>query len=46
MGIGSGQRQPGTNKPKLSEKEKEDLARRQKIEEYIKRLQSGQMPGA
>lgn len=46
MGIGSGKRVPGENKPKLSYKEKDELAKRQKIEEYIKRLQEGKIPQA
>ena len=50
MGIGSGKRAIGSNKPKLTETEKEELLKRQRIEQYIKRLQEGQagagaMPG-
>jgi hypothetical protein len=45
MGIGSGKRQIGTNKPKLTEQEKEEFQKRQRIEQYIKKLQEGgQLP--
>ena len=47
MGIGSGKRAIGSNKPKLTENEKEEQLKRQRIEQYIKRLQVGQAgPGA
>lgn len=47
MGIGSGKRVIGQNKAKLTDDEKEELLKRQRIEQYIKRLQEGQTgPGA
>lgn len=47
MGIGSGKRAIGQNKPKLTDQEKEELLKRQRIEQYIKKLQEGQAgPGA
>jgi hypothetical protein len=42
MGIGSGKREIGSNKPKLTDNEKDELVKRQRIEQYIKRLQEGQ----
>lgn len=36
--MGNGKRQIGANKPKMTEQEKDELARRQRIEEYLKRL--------
>jgi hypothetical protein len=42
MGIGSGKRPIGSNKPKLTDQEKEEFVKRQRIEQYIKRLQEGQ----
>lgn len=38
MGIGNGKRPIGQNKPKLTEKERDDLQKKQKIEQYIKSL--------
>ena len=47
MGIGSGKREIGSNKPKMTEQEKEEFVKRQRIEQYIKKLQEGQIaPGA
>ena len=47
MGIGSGKRPIGANKPKLTDQEREEMHKRQRIEQYIKRLQEGKVgPGA
>jgi hypothetical protein len=44
QGIGSGKRQIGENKAKMTEKEKQELQNRQKIEQYLKKM--SKMPNA
>jgi protein TIF31 len=42
-GIGSGKRQFGQNTSKLSEQDKQDIIKRQRIEQYIKMMQEGKV---
>jgi len=43
--IGAGGRSIGDNKAKLTEKEKEELVKRQRFEQYLRRLGEGQVAG-
>ena len=43
QGIGSAKRSIGENKSKMTDQEKMDMVRRQRVEQYLKYLQEGKM---